>query len=95
MLSSSRFQALADTLDWLEERCRAGPVEIRCRTHDGRTLKGVLTEVTRRHVAIAEQRDAPATILAAGEIAKIWVPQAGRRTSGLRRWEVWFDYGSA
>jgi len=94
VLSSSRSQALADTLDWLEERCREGPVEIRCRTHDGRTVKGQLTEVTRRQIGVAERRDAPPTILVAAEIAKIWVPQAGRRTSGLRRWEVWFDYGA-
>jgi hypothetical protein len=93
VLSSSRSQALADTLDWLEHESRSGPVEIRIQTFAGSTLAGVLTQVTRRQVQVSGEGD-PSRTVAAGDIAKIWVAESLAGSAGSSRWTVWFDYGS-
>jgi hypothetical protein len=95
VLSSSRSQALADTLDWLEERCRSGPLRVRIRTHEGATLEGLLSSVTRRQLQVSVDGGAPPITLAAAEIAKVWVPAREPRAFWRRRWRVWFDYGSS
>ena len=95
MLSSSRSQALADTLDWLEERSRSGPPQVRIRTHDGATVEGLLSSVTRRQVKVSVDGGAAPITLPVAEIAKIWVPAREPGAFLQRRWEVWFDYGSS
>ena len=94
MLSPNRHQALADTLDWLEAQGRAGPVQVRIGTHDGRSLEGILRSVTRRDVQVSPDSEAPPVTLPSADIARIWVADPGTRASEPQRWEVWFDTGA-
>ena len=96
MLSTSRSQALADTLDWLEERCRSGSVYVRVGAHDGTTLEGVLHSVTRRQVQVALPGETPPVSLNTSDIAKLWIQTLapeGAQPMRWIRWELWFDYG--
>lgn len=92
MISTSRSKALADTLDWLDERCRSGTVRARVQVHSGAMHEGTLLSVSRRELRVMPNDARSPVTLTAADIARIWVAEG--RLSGLRRpdWALWFDY---
>jgi hypothetical protein len=95
MHSTSRSKALADTLDWLEERRCAGPLRVRIQVHDGTIIEGSLEAATRREVRVSRSQEAPAVTLGVAEIALILVAKRRPLAPWSFRWETWFDYGSS